>query len=96
MAASISSNASDMAYNNLMNGAPFVLTSINKSMSEIKETILDVRLPKQKNQRGNSPGPVRAYGPGEAPLSPSAGPEGVKTGEIDNGVEDIVTILASQ
>ncbi|PRD22434.1 UNVERIFIED_CONTAM: hypothetical protein NCL1_49098 [Trichonephila clavipes] len=51
MAASISSNTSDMPYNILMDGAPFLFTPINKSASEIKEIILDVRFPKQKNRR---------------------------------------------
>ncbi|PRD25391.1 UNVERIFIED_CONTAM: hypothetical protein NCL1_41048 [Trichonephila clavipes] len=59
MAALISSKASDMAYNILMmysiltNGVPFLFTPINKSASELKEIILDVRLPKQKNRRNN-------------------------------------------
>ncbi|PRD29148.1 UNVERIFIED_CONTAM: hypothetical protein NCL1_30262 [Trichonephila clavipes] len=51
MATSISSNASDMAYNILMNSALILFTPISKSASEIKEIILDVRLPKQKNRR---------------------------------------------
>ncbi|GFT73498.1 hypothetical protein TNCV_4021141 [Trichonephila clavipes] len=37
----------------LFNGAPFLFTHINKSTSEIKETILDVRLPKQKKSASN-------------------------------------------
>ncbi|PRD28940.1 UNVERIFIED_CONTAM: hypothetical protein NCL1_30927 [Trichonephila clavipes] len=32
-------------------GTPFLFTSIKKSASEIKEVILDVRFPKQKNRR---------------------------------------------
>ncbi|PRD22677.1 UNVERIFIED_CONTAM: hypothetical protein NCL1_48480 [Trichonephila clavipes] len=51
MAASISSNVSDMAHNILTNDSPFLLRPINKSASEIKEIILDVRLQKQKSWR---------------------------------------------
>ncbi|PRD26053.1 UNVERIFIED_CONTAM: hypothetical protein NCL1_39141 [Trichonephila clavipes] len=54
MAVSISSNASDMAYNILMNGAQFLFTPINKNASEIKEIILEVHFPKQKNQRSTT------------------------------------------
>ncbi|GFX91841.1 hypothetical protein TNCV_3576711 [Trichonephila clavipes] len=34
-----------------LNGTPFLFTPINKSVSEIKEIILDVRLPKRKNRQ---------------------------------------------
>ncbi|GFU04225.1 hypothetical protein TNCV_863521 [Trichonephila clavipes] len=33
------------------NGAPFLLTPVNKSASDLKERILDVRFPMQKNRR---------------------------------------------
>ncbi|PRD26896.1 UNVERIFIED_CONTAM: hypothetical protein NCL1_36851 [Trichonephila clavipes] len=36
MAGSVSSNASDIAYNIVMNGVPFLFTPINKSASENK------------------------------------------------------------
>ncbi|GFX14304.1 uncharacterized protein TNCV_1767981 [Trichonephila clavipes] len=35
----------------MKDGAPFLFPPINKSASEIKEIISDVRFPKQKNQR---------------------------------------------
>ncbi|GFW70944.1 uncharacterized protein TNCV_190351 [Trichonephila clavipes] len=41
----------NLKWNEMMFGAPFLLTPINKSASEIKEITLDVRLPKQKNLR---------------------------------------------
>ncbi|GFV96997.1 uncharacterized protein TNCV_4352091 [Trichonephila clavipes] len=40
-----------LAVHHLRDGAQFLFTPINKSSSEIKEIILDVRFPKQKNRR---------------------------------------------
>ncbi|GFV63546.1 hypothetical protein TNCV_4389111 [Trichonephila clavipes] len=50
MAVTASSNASEMTYNIFkQNGAPFLLTTLNKSASRIKEIILDARFPKWKS-----------------------------------------------
>ncbi|PRD18329.1 UNVERIFIED_CONTAM: hypothetical protein NCL1_60999 [Trichonephila clavipes] len=51
MAASVLSDTSDMPYKILMDGAQFLFTPINKRASEIKEIILGVCFPKQKNRQ---------------------------------------------